>query len=54
MTSDNTLAYYMESDAFNIVRKNHPDFLKILKEKSFVIKSYLQRREKYLFENIQK
>lgn len=44
MTSDNTLAYYMESDAFNIVRKNHPDLLKILKEKSQVIKSYLIRR----------
>lgn len=39
---DNTIAYLMEYEDFNMAKKNAPDVVKVLIEKSKLITSYLE------------
>ncbi|CAD8205098.1 unnamed protein product [Paramecium octaurelia] len=42
---DNTTAYYMEANEFNNLKKNFPDIVKLLKDKSSLISEYMNNRQ---------
>ncbi|CAD8074258.1 unnamed protein product [Paramecium primaurelia] len=42
---DNTIAYYMEATEFNNLKKNFPDIVKLLKDKSNLIQEYMSNRQ---------
>ncbi|CAD8207647.1 unnamed protein product [Paramecium pentaurelia] len=42
---DNTTAYFMEANDFNNLKKNFPDIVKILKDKSSQISQYMNNRQ---------
>ncbi|CAD8136579.1 unnamed protein product [Paramecium octaurelia] len=42
---DNTIAYLMDYEDFNIARKNAPEIVKVLIEKAKLMTSYLERRK---------
>ncbi|CAK72595.1 unnamed protein product (macronuclear) [Paramecium tetraurelia] len=44
-TLDNTIAYLMDYEDFNVARKNAPDIVKVLIEKAKLMTSYLERRK---------
>ncbi|CAD8123423.1 unnamed protein product [Paramecium sonneborni] len=42
---DNTTAYFMEASEFNNLKKNFPDIVKLLKDKSSLISEYMNNRQ---------
>ncbi|CAD8102300.1 unnamed protein product [Paramecium sonneborni] len=42
---DNTLAYYIEAAEFNNLKKNFPDIVKLLKDKSNLLQEYMVNRQ---------
>ncbi|CAD8102471.1 unnamed protein product [Paramecium sonneborni] len=50
---DNTTAYYMESSEFNNLKKNFPEIVKLLKDKSNLIQDYMINRQAKIIQILQ-
>ncbi|CAD8070709.1 unnamed protein product [Paramecium primaurelia] len=49
--ADNTVAYYIQIDEFNQIRRNFPEICKILKERSHILKEYMKIRYEMIMNN---
>ncbi|CAD8086815.1 unnamed protein product [Paramecium sonneborni] len=49
--ADNTVAYYIQIEEFNQIRRNFPEICKILKEKSQLLKEYMKTRYEMIMNN---